>query len=109
MGNNVQHVLHTAQGLNRRQVLGNTGGDILDFSASAGMISGMAPQSAAQLAVGHVTGGQNANDLSLIHEMFPAFAMAPASPKQHRVNNNHGTFASNGGELWDEDPFKKEM
>lgn len=69
------------------------------------MVNGMAP---AQLAVGHVTGGHNSNDLSLIHEMFPAFAMAPASPEQHRVNNP-GTFASNGGELWDEDPFNKEM
>jgi hypothetical protein len=87
----------------------NAGGDILDFNAPSSMMNGMGPQTAAQLAVGHVTGGHNANDLSLIHEMFPAFAMAPASPEQHRVNNNPGTFASNGGELWDEDPFKKEM
>ena len=62
------------------------------------------------MTVGHVTGGHNANDLSLIHEMFPAFAMGPSSPKQVRMNNNNPSpFASNGGELWDEDPFKKEM
>merc|ERR1712025_548357 len=108
MGNNLQHVIHTAQGANRRQ-LGSTGGEIMDFGGN-GMVSGMAPQTAANLAVGHVTGGHNANDLSLIHEMFPAFAMAPASPKQTRVNHiTPGAFANSGGELWDEDPFKKEM
>lgn len=37
------------------------------------------------------------NELSLIHEMFPAFAVAPSSPPALSQSNNNNLFGNQGG------------